>query len=109
MLSPQLSIIDKNDKVLVEIPVSNSSDRDGLEVVHWFVSDPVSSISRPLKELKYFDKKIIKAVETKVFQFEIDPIRDLSFVHGLGNCILQSGEYYISVGNKKIAVNHLDK
>ena len=38
---------------------------DGKETALWFISDPVATISRPMKELKYFEKKELKAGEKK--------------------------------------------
>lgn len=102
------NILSKDEKLIVEIPVTNIGDRDGSEVVHWFVTDPVCSISRPVKELKFFEKKLIKVGETIVFQFEIDPIRDLSYVDDLGNRILESGEFFITVSDKSITIKVLN-
>lgn len=99
----------KDENLIIEIPVNNASDIDGAEVVHWFVSDPVCSISRPIKELKFFEKKSIKAGKTEVFEFHLNPIRDLSFVDSSGNKILESGEYHISVNNKEIVINLLEE
>ncbi|RKD90877.1 glycoside hydrolase family 3 N-terminal domain-containing protein [Mangrovibacterium diazotrophicum] len=100
--------IQKSEKLVVEIPIANMGDRDGAETAHWFVTDPVSSISRPVKELKYFEKKNIKVGEVTVFRFEIDPMRDLSYVDETGTRILESGEYYISVKNKKLKITVVD-
>lgn len=91
-------------KLTAEITVKNSGDMDGAETVHWFITDPFSSITRPVKELKYFDKQFLKRGETKTFRFEIDLERDLGFVNGDGKRFLEAGEYYISVKDKKIKV-----
>ena len=66
--------IRRGEKLVMEIPVTNVGKRDGAEVVHWFISDPFSTITRPCKELKHFEKQLIKAGETHIFRFEIDPI-----------------------------------
>ncbi|WP_205461996.1 glycoside hydrolase family 3 N-terminal domain-containing protein [Mangrovibacterium lignilyticum] len=100
--------ITKTEKLVIDISVSNIGDRDGAEVVHWFVTDPVSTVSRPVKELRYFEKQMIRAGQANVFRFEIDPMRDLSYVDELGNRMLESGEYYISVNNKKVKISLID-
>ena len=46
--------------------------------------------------------------ETKVFRFELDPSRDLSYVDETGTRSLESGEYYISVKSKKLKINVTD-
>lgn len=100
--------IKRGQKFTVEIPVSNTGDRDGVETVHWFIQDPVSSISRPIKELKHFEKQLLKKGETKIYQFDIDPERDLSFVDGDGKRFLETGDYNILVKNKKIKIEIVD-
>lgn len=100
--------IKRGSKFVVEIPVSNTGDRDGVETVHWFIQDPVSSISRPIKELKHFEKQLLKKGETKTYKFEIDPERDLSFVDGDGKRFLEAGDYNILVKNKKIKIEIVD-
>lgn len=100
--------IKRGEKLTVEIPVKNTGDRDGVETVHWFIQDPVSSISRPIKELKYFEKQLLKKGETKTYKFEVDLQRDLSFVDGNGKRFLEAGDYNIIVKNKKIKIEIVD-
>lgn len=89
--------IKKNDKLTVSVDVTNLGEMDGMEIVHWFIRDPFSTITRPIKELKYFEKKMIRKGETITYIFEVIPERDLSYVDPDGNSILESGEYYIIV------------
>ncbi len=91
-------------KITVEIPVSNTGDRDGLETVHWFMNDPVATISRPVKELKYFDKQLIKKGETLTFRFDIDIKKDFGFVNARGEKFIEEGDYYVIVKDKKIKI-----
>ncbi len=100
--------IKRGEKLTVEIPVKNTGDRDGVETVHWFIQDPVSTISRPIKELKYFEKQLLKKGETKTYKFEVDLQRDLSFVDGDGKRFLEAGDYNIIVKNKKIKIEIVD-
>ena len=90
------------EKLVAEVSVTNVGERDGAETVHWFISDPACRITRPNKELKHFEKQLIKAGETKTFRFEIDPMRDLSFVDADGQRFLEPGEYYIMVDGQKV-------
>lgn len=96
--------VKRGGTLTVEIPVTNVGSRDGLETVHWFICDPVSTISRPVKELKYFEKQLIKAGETKVFRFNIDTERDFSFVDSDGKRFLEPGDYYLMVKGQKVKV-----
>ena len=72
------------------------------------MSDPFCSISRPMKELKYFDKRSLKVVESKVFRFEIDPMRDLSYTDVTGKRFVEAGEFAVWVGNQKLIFEVVD-
>lgn len=96
--------IQKNDKVRVEVPVTNDGNKDGYETVHWFISDPYCSISRPIKELKHFEKRFLRKGETAIFTFEIDPHRDFSYIDETGNRFLEEGDYYVWVKDQKVKI-----
>jgi len=96
------SKISKNDKLVAEIEVTNAGEMDGKETVHWFISDPVANISRPMKELKFFEKKEIKAGEKYGFKFEINPEQDLSYPDSNGEKHLETGDFYLLVGDQKV-------
>jgi len=94
----------EGETISAEVTVKNTSQRDGLETVHWFVKDPYSHITRPVKELKYFEKKLIKAGENVTFRFEINSLRDLGFVNREGKKYLDKGEYRIMVGDQSVSI-----
>ena len=62
----------------VSVEVTNTGATDGAEVVQLYISDVKSTIDRPVKELKNFEKVYLKAGETKTVTFEIDA-EDLSY------------------------------
>jgi beta-glucosidase len=94
--------ITKNQKLSVEVTVKNTGKMDGKETVLWYVSDPVATISRPIKELKFFEKKEVKAGGNATYTFEIDPIKDLSYSDATGKRILEAGEFYLMVNDQKV-------
>lgn len=98
------SKLKRNAKLTAEITVTNIGDIDGYETVHWFIYDPVSTISRPIKELKFFEKKMIKKGEMVTYQFEVNLERDLGFIDENGKRFLESGDYYIIVKDKKVKI-----
>jgi beta-glucosidase len=100
--------IRKGDKLIAEVEVSNTGVMDGMETVFWYINDPVASITRPMKELKFFEKKEIKRGDKSVFRFEIDPIRDLSFPDADGVRHLEKGDFYLLVNNQKIKFELID-
>ena len=95
----------EGETIMAEVTVKNTSQRDGLETVHWFIKDPYSHITRPVKELKHFEKKLIKAGESTTFRFEINPLRDLGFVNREGKRYLDKGEYRIMVGDQSVTIH----
>jgi beta-glucosidase len=96
------SKIKKNEKLIVEVEVENIGKMTGLETVHWYISHPVSTISRPIKELKYFEKKEIVAGAKVKYRFEIDPMRDLSYPNSDGKRFLEAGAYFVMVNDQKV-------
>lgn len=94
--------IKKADKLTVEVEVSNTGNVSGTETVLWYIADPACSISRPMKELKYFDKKELAAGAKTTFRFEIDPKRDLSYTDSDGKRFLEAGEYDVIVNKQKV-------
>ncbi len=87
-----------------EVTVTNTGSVDGKESVLWYICDPYCSITRPVKELKYFEKDLIKAGESRKFTFEIDPLRDLGFVDNTGRKFLEAGDYYIIVNDQRVKI-----
>ena len=92
----------RNQDITITIPVTNTGKNDGAETVFWYVNDPVSSITRPHKELRHFEKREIKAGATETFTFTINPLRDLASVDSNGDPLLEPGAFSILVGGKKI-------
>ncbi|WP_142783407.1 beta-glucosidase BglX [Changchengzhania lutea] len=69
--------LDKNEiladgEIKVSVDVINTGDRDGEEVVQLYIRDLVGSLTRPIKELKGFEKIMLKAGETKTINFTIN-------------------------------------
>ncbi len=59
------------DRLTVSIPVTNTGDRAGAEVVQLYIADEEASVDRPVKELKGFDKVWLEPGETKTVSFTI--------------------------------------
>jgi beta-glucosidase len=94
--------IKKSENLTIEIEVSNTGAVAGTETVLWFINDPVCSISRPMKELKFFERKELASGTKTTFKFEIDPTRDLSYVNSDGKRFLESGDYFVIVDKQKV-------
>ncbi|MGB3466532.1 MAG: glycoside hydrolase family 3 C-terminal domain-containing protein, partial [Cyclobacteriaceae bacterium] len=83
--------------ITVSVDVKNSSDVDGEEVVQLYLRDLVSSVTRPVKELKKFEKVMIKGGETKTITFELNN-NDLSFYRKDLSFGSEAGKFKVFVG-----------
>lgn len=97
--------VSKNDHFSITIPVTNDGGMDGKETVFWYVSVPYSSITRPCKELKSFEKKMIRKGETVNYVFDVDVERDLGYVDDQGHRFVEAGEVSILVGGQELKIH----
>ena len=79
------------------ITVSNVGAREGETAVQLYLRDVTASISRPVKELKHFQKIKLAAGESKVVTFDIAPA-DLSFYNAQGERVVEPGEFHVHIG-----------
>jgi beta-glucosidase len=86
-----------NDTILVDVKIKNTGTVDGKEVVQLYVHDVVSSVVVPVKQLKGFDKVLLKAGETKTVRF-ILPISELSLINQQMKKVVESGDYELQIG-----------
>jgi len=86
-----------DQKIKVKVAVRNLGDRDGKEVVQLYIRDVVASITRPVKELKAFQKIFLNAGEEKEVLFEIG-VDDLKFYNYELEHVWEPGEFEIMVG-----------
>jgi beta-glucosidase len=85
------------DSLTVSVDVTNKGLRDGDEVVQLYIRDLVGSITRPVKELKGFQKISFKAGETKTVRFTIR-VNDLSFYKSDLSFGYEPGKFHLFVG-----------
>lgn len=93
-----------DDELTLTVDVTNTGAVKGAETVMWFVGDPVSSVTRPHRQLRGFDKREIPAGATETFEFRVNPARDLATVDAKGNPLLEPGEFFIYVGGKRLDI-----
>jgi beta-glucosidase len=79
------------------VTVKNTGSRDGAEVVQLYIRDLVGSITRPVKELKGFQKVFLKAGESKEVTFTITA-RELSFYNYDLQWVAEPGEFHVFIG-----------
>lgn len=89
--------ISRNETLKISVNVTNSGNYDGAETVQLYIKDVVGSVTRPVKELKRFEKVIIKKGETKTISFEITS-NDLKFYDKNMKFTAEPGDFEIFVG-----------
>ncbi|MBE5809837.1 MAG: glycosyl hydrolase [Clostridiales bacterium] len=84
----------KNDKGWeLSFDLTNAGGMDGAEAVQLYVGDPVSTVSKPIKELRQFEKVFLKAGETKRVAFQITD-EDLSYYNvAMHQWVVENGVY----------------
>jgi beta-glucosidase len=90
--------IRRDGKTSVLADVTNTGKREGTEVVQMYIRDVVSSVTRPVKELKGFRKVTLKPGETKTVEIEITP-ELLAFYDINMKYVVEPGDFEIMVGN----------
>ena len=86
-----------NQSIKASITLKNSGKFDGSEVVQLYIRDLVGSVTRPVKELKGFQKIALEAGETKTVTFTITP-EELKFYNSNLKYDWEPGEFAIMVG-----------
>ena len=88
-----------DQKLLVSVDVTNTGSVDGAEIVQLYINDVQSSIDRPVKELKNFEKVYLKAGETKTVTFEVDA-QDLSYFDAdKHEWVAEPGDFKVLLGS----------
>ena len=84
--------------VTVSVPVTNTGAVAGAEVVQFYVADPESSVDRPVKELKGFDKVFLQPGETKTVSVQLTR-ESLSFFDAAKHAwVAEPGRFDVLVG-----------
>lgn len=89
--------VSQNQNVEVSVKVTNTGQRDGVEIVQLYIRDKYSSVTRPVKELKDFARVALKAGESKVVTFTITPDK-LAFYDKKMKWIVEPGEFVVMAG-----------
>lgn len=93
--------------ISVSVEVTNTGVIAGTEVVQMYLRDVVGSISRPMKELKGFEKISLKPQETQRVTFEIDASL-LSFFNSNMEFVAEPGKFELFIGGNSVDVQKLD-
>jgi len=90
-------------KITVSVTLTNTGKYDGAEVTQLYIRDMVGSITRPVKELKGFQKVFLKAGESRILNFTITPA-DLAFYNSELQFKSEPGDLKVFVGTNSASV-----
>ena len=89
---------DQADTIQATFTLTNTGDREGAEVDQLYVSDPVCSVMRPVKELKGFKKVFLKPGESRRITLDI-PVSSLAFYsEAQSQFVVEPGEFILQLG-----------
>ena len=88
----------KENTILVTTEITNSGEVDGEEVAQLYIRDNVSSVTRPVKELKGYQRVFLKAGETKTVEFTLGA-ESLAFYDIDMNYVVEPGTFTIMTGS----------
>lgn len=91
------SVIRRDGSTRVLVDVANTGAREGTEVIQMYIRDRVSSVTRPVKELKAFEKVSLRPGEKVVVVLEITP-ESLAFYDIDMHYVVEPGDFTIMVG-----------
>ena len=89
--------LSKNSVLYVSVDVENTGNRNGAEVVQVYIRNLTASVSRPVKELKGFQKVFLKAGEKRKIEISVK-IQDLGFYNVNNRYIIEDGRFRVMVG-----------
>jgi beta-glucosidase len=90
-------------KVEVSVEVTNTGPCDGIEIVQLYIRDTAASASRPVKELKAYERVILNAGETEKVRFVLTE-KELAFWNGDMRYVAEPGEFKVFVGTNSAQV-----
>ena len=90
--------INEEQTLTVSCSVTNTGDRAGMEVVQLYVKDKESSVARPEKELKGFEKVSLKPGETRKVVFSLDKRAFAYYETAINDWFVEYGEFEIMLG-----------
>ena len=98
--APKLSstTFNQGEAVTVTVEVTNSGKMDGEEIVQLYIRDKVSSVTRPVKELKGYQRVALKVGETKTVSFTINA-ESLAFYDINMTYCVEPGKFTIMTGS----------
>jgi beta-glucosidase len=91
----------KTETVRVSIDLQNTGTRDGVEIAQLYLRDEVSSVTRPVMELRGFQRVALQAGESRTITFELTPDA-LAFYNRDLKRVIEPGAFTVMVGGSSV-------
>ncbi|MFT3867072.1 MAG: beta-glucosidase BglX [Nibricoccus sp.] len=85
---------DASGIIAATVTIANTGNRDGIEIVQLYTRQLVGSLTRPVKELKNFQRVELKAGEKRTVRFEL-PKQSLGYYNNAGRFLLEPGKFLL--------------
>lgn len=106
--APEVIHLDKNDFEL-KVDIENIGEYAGSEVVQLYVSDLVSTLDKPIKELKEFQKIFLESSERKTISFTLKKSDFSSYDSRLKEFVTEPGEFNVMIGTSSQDIHFTHK
>ena len=87
-----------DDTITFTVTVKNTGDREGQEVGQLYISDKKSSLPRPVKELKGFERIYLQPGQTRTVTFKIAPEKLKFYDYDL-QYVIEPGDFQVMIGS----------
>ncbi|RYY36062.1 MAG: beta-glucosidase BglX [Sphingobacteriaceae bacterium] len=101
-----VNLLKPGGSIHIKVEVKNTGSRAGEEVVQLYIRDIAGSITRPVKELKKFEKILLKPGESKEITFTISE-EDIKFYNADLEYVAEPGEFKVFVGSNSEQVKEI--
>lgn len=85
---------DANGMIAATVTIANTGTRDGVEIAQLYTRQLVGSLTRPVKELKGFQRVALKAGEKRTVRFEL-PKQSLGYYNNTGRFLVEPGKFHL--------------
>ncbi|MFK7905036.1 MAG: beta-glucosidase BglX [Chitinophagales bacterium] len=99
----ETSVDSEKREVKISVKVKNTGKLEGEEVVQLYIHDLIATLTRPIKELKGFDKIELKADESKMVEFTLTE-KELGFYDNQGKFVVEAGDFEVMIGGSSETV-----
>ena len=88
-------------KVVATVRITNTGKRPGAEVLQLYVRDLVASMTRPVREMKAFERIELDAGESREVRFAV-PVQNLGFFDSEMNYVVEPGKFKLWIGPSSV-------